>query len=125
MGQKRTNKQYSKEYKEYKEAVALIRDQGYMVPEAAKSLGIANNILYLWKDKIAADLESKLLSTEEQEKLIRLRKENKNLRMEKESERLANTTWSCFSDYVKSTFHGSRCSMPSGFLGSSSSRCLM
>jgi hypothetical protein len=40
-------------------------------------------------------------------------------------ERLANTTWSCFSDYVKSTFHGSRCSMPSGFLGSSSSRYLM
>jgi transposase len=47
-------------------------------------LGIANNILYRWKDKIASDLESKLLSTEEQEKLIRLRKENKNLRMEKE-----------------------------------------
>ena len=44
MGQKRTNKQYSKEFKE--EAVALIRDQGYTVPEAAKSLGIASNILY-------------------------------------------------------------------------------
>jgi hypothetical protein len=45
-GTKRTNKQYSKEYKE--EAVALIRDQGYTVPEAAKSLGIASNILYRW-----------------------------------------------------------------------------
>ena len=30
MGQKRTNKQYSKEYKE--EAVVLIRDQGYTKP---------------------------------------------------------------------------------------------
>lgn len=39
MGQKRTYKQYSKEYKE--EAVALVREQGYSVPEAAKSLGYA------------------------------------------------------------------------------------
>ena len=39
MGQKRTYKQYSKEYKE--EAVALVLEQGYSVPEAAKSLGIA------------------------------------------------------------------------------------
>jgi transposase len=66
------------------EAVALIRDQGYTVPEAAKSLGIASNILYRWKDKIASDLEGKSLSTDEREELIRLRKENKNLRMEKE-----------------------------------------
>ena len=43
MGQKRTYRQYSKEYKE--EAVALLRDQGYSVPEAAKSLGINSNIL--------------------------------------------------------------------------------
>jgi transposase len=82
MGQKRTNKQYSKEFKE--EAVALIRDQGYTVSEAAKSLGIANNILYRWKDKITSDLEGKSLSTDEREELIRLRKENKILRMEKE-----------------------------------------
>ena len=82
MGQKRTNNQYSKEFKE--EAVALIRDQGYTVPETAKSLGIASNILYRWKDKIGSDLEGKSLSTDEREELTRLRKENKNLRMEKE-----------------------------------------
>ena len=82
MGQKRTNKQYSKEFKE--EAVALIRDQGYTVPEASKSLGITNNILYRWKDKITSDLEGISLSTDEREELFRLRKENKNLRMEKE-----------------------------------------
>jgi transposase len=75
-------KQYSKEFKE--EAVALIRDQGYTVPEAAKSLGIASNIRYRWKDKIASDLEGKSLSADEREELIRLRKENKNLRMKKE-----------------------------------------
>ena len=50
MGQKRTYKQYSKEYKE--EAVALVREQGYLVPEAAKSLGIARSILYRWKEQI-------------------------------------------------------------------------
>jgi len=82
MGQKRTYKQYSKEYKE--EAVALVREQGYSVPEAAKSLGIASNILYRWKMQKEAQLEDKLLSDDEREELKRLRKENKNLRMEKE-----------------------------------------
>lgn len=82
MGQKRTYKQYSKEFKE--EAVALVREQGYSVPEAANSLGIASNILYRWKMQIEAQLENKLLSEDEREELKRLRKENKNLRMEKE-----------------------------------------
>ncbi len=82
MGQKRTYKQYTKEYKE--EAVALVREQGYSVPEAAKSLGIANNILYRWKEQIESQLEGKSLSVDEREELKRLRKENKNLRMEKE-----------------------------------------
>jgi transposase len=82
MGQKRTYKQYSKEFKE--EAVALVREQGYSVPEAAKSLGIANNLLYRWKEQIESQLEGKSLSVDEREELNRLRKENKNLRMEKE-----------------------------------------
>lgn len=82
MGQKRTYKQYPKEYKE--EAVALIREQGYSVPEDAKSLGLASNMLYRWKEKIESQLEGKSLSVDEHEELKRLRKENKNLRMEKE-----------------------------------------
>ena len=64
--------------------MGLIRDQGYTVPEAAKSLGIASNLLYRWKDKVASDFEGKSLSIDERDELIRLRKENKNLRMEKE-----------------------------------------
>ncbi|MBX2809894.1 MAG: transposase [Cellvibrionaceae bacterium] len=44
MSQKRSYKQYPKEFKE--EAVALVREQGYSVAEAAKSLGIATNMLY-------------------------------------------------------------------------------
>ncbi|MBB5189009.1 hypothetical protein HNQ57_003308 [Zhongshania antarctica] len=47
MVQKRSYKQYSKEFKE--EAVALIRDQSYSVAEASKSLGVASNMLYRWK----------------------------------------------------------------------------
>jgi transposase len=82
MGQKRTNKQYPKEYKE--EAVALVREQGYSVPEASKSLGIASNLIYRWKDQIETQLKGKSISVDEREELNRLRKENKNLRMEKE-----------------------------------------
>ncbi len=54
MGQKRAYKQNSKQYKE--EAVVLVREQGYSVPEAVKSLGIANNMLYRWKDLIVSQL---------------------------------------------------------------------
>jgi transposase len=82
MSQKRTYKQYSKEYKE--EAVALVLEQGYTVPEAAKSLGIAPNILYRWKQHIEEQQQGKVLAEDEREELKRLRKEVKNLRMEKE-----------------------------------------
>ncbi len=82
MVQKRTYKQYSKEYKE--EAVALVPEQGYSVPEAAKSLVIASNILSLWKSKTGSQPEGKSLSVDEREELKHLRKEVKNLRMEKE-----------------------------------------
>ena len=82
MSEKKTQKSYPKEFKE--EAVALVTEQGYSVPEAAKSLGIASNILYRWKEKIESQLEGKSLSVDEREELKRLRKEVKNLRMEKE-----------------------------------------
>jgi transposase len=82
MVQKRNYKQYSKEFKE--EAVALVQEQGYSVPEAAKSLAIADNMLYRWKAQIEARQEGKALSEDERKELIRLRKENKTLRMEKE-----------------------------------------
>ena len=80
MSQKRPYKQYSKEYKE--EAVALVSEQGYPVPEAAKSLGIPSNMLYRWKEQIESQREGKTLSVDERDELIRLRKENKNFRIE-------------------------------------------
>lgn len=82
MSQKRTYKQHPKEFKE--EAVALVLEQGYSVPEAAKSLGIATNMLYRWKEKIEQQFEGKVLVEDERDELNRLRKENKELRMEKE-----------------------------------------
>ena len=61
MSQKRAYKQYPKAFKE--EAVALVLEQGYSVAEAAKSLGIASNILYKWKDKVEGQLNGKALNT--------------------------------------------------------------
>ena len=82
MGEKRSYKSYTKEFKE--EAVALVHDQGYTVPQAAKSLGIATNMLYRWKQKIEDQQQGKTLSEDERDELKGLRKEVKNLRMEKE-----------------------------------------
>ena len=82
MSQKRTYKQYTKEFK--REAVALVTEQGYSVSEAANSLGIATNMLYKWKEKIEAERDGQTLQEDEREELRRLRKEVKELRMEKE-----------------------------------------
>ena len=82
MGEKRSYKSYSQEFRE--EAVALVLNQGYSVPEAARSLGIATNMLYRWKQKIEDQRQGKVLSEDERDELKRLRKENKNLRMENE-----------------------------------------
>ena len=72
MGEKRSYKSYTKEFKE--EAVALVRDQGYAVPQAARSLGIATNMLYRWKQKIEDQQQGKTLSEDEREELKSLRK---------------------------------------------------
>lgn len=82
MSKKRQYKQYTKEFKE--EAVALVTEQGYSVPEAAKSLGLNPNLLYRWKEKIEDARARRSLSEDERTELKRLRKENKELRMEKE-----------------------------------------
>jgi transposase len=82
MSQKSSYKQYPKEFKD--EAVALVLDQGCTVPNAPKSLGIAANMLYRWKELHEQKITGKTLLKDECEELKRLRKENKELRMEKE-----------------------------------------
>jgi len=82
MNQKRQYKTYTKAFKE--EAVALVNDQGYTVPEAAQSLGIRANLLYGWKQQFEDKQSGAVLAGDERSELIKLRKENKQLRMEKE-----------------------------------------
>jgi len=82
MNQKRQYKTYTKVFKE--EAVALVIDQGYTVPDAAQSLGIRANLLYGWKQQFEEKQTGTGLSGDERSELMKLRKENKQLRMEKE-----------------------------------------
>lgn len=76
---KRTYRQYPPEFKQ--EAVSLVLEQDYTVPEAAKSLGITATLLYKWKEKIEAERSGEGLSKDEREELLKLRKENRTLRM--------------------------------------------
>ena len=82
MSKKRTYKSYTQEFKE--EAVALVTEQGYSVPQAAESLGIRANQLYQWKQKLEQSKQDSFLNPDEKSELITLRKEVKKLRMEKE-----------------------------------------
>jgi transposase len=77
-------RRHSEEFK--REAVQLVTGKGYSVAEAARSLGIAENLLRVWKKKYG--LEGKetgtSLTSTEREELGRLRKENARLLMERE-----------------------------------------
>lgn len=79
---KRKNRSYTPEFRQ--EAVALIKEQGYSVADAAASLGITDKLLYSWKAKFEAEQSRNSLNVDERAELKRLRKENKALRMEKE-----------------------------------------
>ena len=79
---KRTNRSYEEEFTQ--EAVALVTERAYSVPEAAASLGITDKLLYNWKAKVEAEQSGASLNADERAELLRLRKENKELRMEKE-----------------------------------------
>ena len=50
MAEKRTYRQYPREFKE--EAVALSTDQGYSAQKAADSLCIRSNLLYCWQRQL-------------------------------------------------------------------------
>jgi len=82
---KKKRKKYTQEFKE--EAVKLITEQGYRVTEAARNLGINENMLGRWKREFEGGGEgtSGLQGrTVMQAELKRLRKENKRLKMERE-----------------------------------------
>ena len=82
----RTRRTYTPEFKA--EAVTPVTEQGYSVAEAARSLGLSENLLRNWKRALEAQGEhafpghGKLSAVEEE--LRRLRAENKRLLAERD-----------------------------------------
>ncbi len=82
MNSHRKRRQHSAEFK--LEAVKLVTEQGYSVSEAARNLGLHENLLRTWKKKFEAEANDSELTEEERMELARLRAENKRLRMERD-----------------------------------------
>ena len=78
----RKRREYTEDFK--RDAVALVTEQGYKSSEAARSLGIGDNLIRRWKREFEEESSGARLSSDEREELQRLRKENRMLRMEKE-----------------------------------------
>ena len=78
----RKRRNYTEDFK--RDAVALVTEQGYKTAEAARSLGIGDNLIRRWKREFEEEASGARLGSDEQEELKRLRKENRMLRMEKE-----------------------------------------
>src|SRR5450755_66121 len=82
----RQRRSYTREFKV--EAVKLVTEQGYSVAEAARSLGIHENLLRSWKISFQANGDEafpgkgRLPAIEEE--LRRLRADNKRLAMERD-----------------------------------------
>ena len=78
----RKRRTYTEDFK--RDAVALVTEQGYKPSEAARSLGIGDNLIRRWKREFEEEASGARLSADEREELKRLRKEVRMLRMEKE-----------------------------------------
>src|SRR3981081_1189787 len=82
----RTRRTYTPEFKA--EAVKLVTEQGYSVAEAARSLGLNDNLIRNWKQALASKGTDafpgpgKLAGVEDE--LRRLRAENKRLLAERD-----------------------------------------
>ena len=82
----RQRRNYTREFKV--EAVKLVTEKGYSVAEAARSLGIGENLLRNWKQALQQQGEQafpgngKLTAIEEE--LRQLKAENKRLQMERD-----------------------------------------
>jgi transposase len=72
--EKRTRLNYSEEFK--RDAVALVRKQGYRVSQAAFSLGIRENLLRRWRREFEGEISGEQLNRNEREELRRLRKKS-------------------------------------------------
>ena len=80
---KRVRRTHSDEFR--RNAVSMVEDQGYSTAQAARELGVNQNLLRTWRKKYGkAAGESSGLSESDQEELDRLRKEVSRLRMERD-----------------------------------------
>jgi transposase len=76
-------RQHSEEFK--REAVKLVTEGGYTTAQAARSLGIHENLLRNWRHKYSPEEKPmKDLTETEAQELARLREENRRLRMERD-----------------------------------------
>jgi transposase len=78
----RKRRNYTEDFK--RDAVALVTEQGYKPSEAARSLGIGDNLVRRWKREFEEEASGAQLGADDREELKRLRKENRLLKMEKE-----------------------------------------
>ena len=78
----RKRRNYTEDFK--RDAVALVTEQGYKTSEAARSLGIGDNLIRRWKREFEEAASGARPGADELEELKRLRKENRLLRMEKD-----------------------------------------
>ena len=78
----RKRRRHSDEFQQ--EAVKQVTEQGYSVAEAARNLGVHENLVRTWKKKLGAEANGSELSEDERMELARLRAENKRLRMERD-----------------------------------------
>ncbi len=60
-------RRHSAEFKQ--EAVRLVTEQGYSVVEAARSLGINENLLRTWKRKLSEDSDNGQATEDERQEL--------------------------------------------------------
>lgn len=78
-----TRRSFTDEYK--RDAVALVTEGGYSVPEVAKKLAVSETTIRKWMKKIQPDpveTTEKPLTEPERMELQRLRKENAKLEMQ-------------------------------------------
>ena len=80
-----TRRRFGQEFK--LEAVQLVKGRGVSVAQAARDLGVHENVLRIWVKQLPAEAQAGLAGTglmAAQAELARLRKENAKLRMERD-----------------------------------------
>ena len=74
----RKRRNYTEDFK--RDAVALVTEQGYKTTEAARSLGIGDNLIRRWKREFEEEASGTRLGADELEELKRLRMEKEILK---------------------------------------------